>query len=154
MLLPLPARLLHFFGGPAIRTLPGSACAPTNLDEICLMNRTFAERFAADWIDSWNAHDLGRVLSHYAEDFEMASPLIVRIAGEPTGRLRGKSAVGAYWKKALELMPDLEFELLSTLAGVDSITLCYKGAGGRLVAEVLHFGPDQKVTKALAHYAA
>ena len=117
------------------------------------MNRAFAERFAADWINSWNAHDIGRVLSHYAEDFEMSSPAIVRIAGEPTGRLRGKAAVAAYWKKALELIPDLEFELLSTLAGVSSITLCYRWAGGRLAAEVFHFGPDQKVTKAFAHYA-
>ena len=117
------------------------------------MEKTFAERFAAEWIESWNAHDLGRVLSHYAEDFEMSSPVIVQIAGEPTGRLRGKAAVGAYWRKALDLIPDLKFELLSVLAGVSSITLYYRGARGRLAAEVFHFGPDQKVTKAFAHYA-
>jgi len=121
--------------------------------EIFLMEKTFAERFAAEWIESWNAHDLGRVLSHYAEDFEMSSPVIVQIAGEPTGRLRGKAAVGAYWRKALDLIPDLKFELLSVLAGVSSITLYYRGARGRLAAEVFHFGPDQKVTKAFAHYA-
>jgi SnoaL-like protein len=117
------------------------------------MEKAFAEHFAADWIEAWNSHDLGRVLSHYAEDFEMSSPVIIQIAGEPTGTLRGKAAVGAYWKKALELIPDLKFELLSILAGVNSITLYYKGARGRLVAEVFHFGPDQKVTKAFAHYA-
>lgn len=117
------------------------------------MEKTFAERFAAEWIESWNAHDLGRVLSHYAEDFEMSSPVIVQIAGEPTGRLRGKAAVGAYWRKALDLIPDLKFELLSVLAGVSSITLYYRGARGRLAAEVFHFDPDQKVTKAFAHYA-
>jgi len=37
------------------------------------MDKAFAERFAAGWIGSWNAHDLGRVLSHYANDFEMSS---------------------------------------------------------------------------------
>lgn len=117
------------------------------------MDKAFAEHFAADWIDSWNAHDLDRVFSHYAEDFEMSSPVIIQVGGEPTGTLRGKAAVGAYWKKAMELVPDLKFELLSVLAGVSSITLYYRGARGRLAAEVFHFGPDQKVVKAFAHYA-
>ena len=117
------------------------------------MDKAFAEHFAADWIASWNAHDLERILSHYAEDFEMSSPVIVQVAGEPSGTLRGKAAVGAYWKKALGLIPDLQFELLSVLAGVNSITLYYKGARGRLAAEVFHFGPDSKIVRAFAHYA-
>ena len=116
------------------------------------MDKAFAEHFATDWIAAWNAHDLERILSHYAEDFEMSSPVIIQVAGEPSGTLRGKAAVGAYWKKALGLIPDLRFELLSVLAGVDSITLYYKGARGRLAAEVFHFGPDRTVVRAFAHY--
>ena len=116
------------------------------------MDKGFAERFAADWIASWNAHDLDRVLLHYAEDFEMSSPVIVQMVSELSGTLRGKVAVGAYWKKALELMPDLHFELISVLVGVTSITLCYKGARGRLAAEVFHFDAEQKVSRAFAHY--
>jgi ketosteroid isomerase-like protein len=123
------------------------------LDSSLPIDEAFAERFAADWIEAWNAHDLGRVLSHYAEDFEMSSPYIVQIAGEPSGTLRGKAAVGAYWKKALELVPDLKFELVSVLVGVGSIVLHYKGARGRTVAEILYFGPDRKVIRASAHYA-
>jgi len=117
------------------------------------MEKEFAERFATEWIESWNAHDVDRVLSHYAEDFEMSSPVIIQVAGEPSGTLKGKAAVGAYWRRALDLVPDLQFELLAVLAGVSSITLYYKGARGRLAAEVFHFGPDQKVTRAFAHYA-
>lgn len=118
------------------------------------MDRTFAERFAADWIDAWNAHDLDRVLSHYADDVEMSSPFIVQVAGELSGTLRGKAAVGAYWKKALDLIPDLRFELISVLVGVTSVALYYKGARGRLAAEVFHFGVDRKVSRAFAHYDA
>jgi SnoaL-like protein len=116
------------------------------------MDKAFAEQFAADWIDSWNSHDLDRVLSHYADDFEMSSPVIIQVAGEPSGTLQGKAAVARYWKKALELLPDLHFELISVLAGVTSITLYYKGARGRLAAEVFHFGAEQRVTRAFAHY--
>ena len=116
------------------------------------MDKAFVEHFAADWIHSWNAHDLDKVLSHYADDFEMSSPVIVQVAGEPSGVLRGKPAVGAYWKKALELIPDLHFELISVLAGVTSIVLYYKGARGCLAAEVFHFGAGEKVSKSFAHY--
>ena len=117
------------------------------------MDAKFAQAFAADWIAAWNAHDLDRVLAHYSEDFEMTSPHIVQIAGEPSGSLRGKPAIRAYWTKALALFPDLKFQLVSVLAGVDSVTLYYRGARGRLAAEVFHFGAGGKVTRAFAHYA-
>ena len=116
------------------------------------MDNAFAEHFATEWIAAWNAHDLDRVLSHYADGFEMSSPYIVAWADEPSGTLTGKSAVGAYWRKALGLFPDLHFELVSVLAGANSITLYYKGAHGRLVAEVFHFDAERKVSRAFAHY--
>jgi ketosteroid isomerase-like protein len=118
------------------------------------MDKAFAEHFAADWIESWNAHDLGRILSHYTDDFEMFSPVIIQVAGEPSGRLCGKASVGAYWSKALQLIPDLHFELISVLVGVASVTIYYKGAGGRLAAEVFFFDPIQMVSRAVAHYGA
>lgn len=117
-----------------------------------MIENSFAEHFAAEWIAAWNSHDLERVLSHYADDFEMNSPFIIQIAGEPSGRLKGKETVGAYWAKALSLHTDLHFELVSTLVGINSITLYYKGARDRLSAEVFHFGPDGKVVEAFAHY--
>ena len=57
-----------------------------------MIDKNFAERFAAEWIASWNAHDLDEILSHYDEDFEMSSPVIVQLQADPTGILRGKSA--------------------------------------------------------------
>jgi hypothetical protein len=122
-------------------------------EEAGKMNQDFAEHFAADWINSWNAHNLDRVLSHYADDFEMSSPMIAQVVGEPSGMLRGKAAVGAYWQKALGLIPDLHFETIAVLVGVSSLMICYKGPRGRLAAEVFHFGEDGKVIRAFAHYA-
>lgn len=116
------------------------------------MTPGFAERFAKEWVEAWNAHDLDRVLSHYEDDFEMSSPIIVSMVGEPSGTLRGKPAIRAYWAKALKLLPNLRFELLTALAGVNSVTVYYKGHRG-LVAEVFHFGASGKVSKAYAHYA-
>ena len=116
-----------------------------------MLDKTFADHFAAEWIAAWNSHDLDRILSHYRDDFEMTSPLIAQIAGEPSGMLTGQAAVSAYWSKALEHMPDLHFDLISTLVGASSIALYYRGARG-LSAEVFHFDDSGKVSKAFAHY--
>lgn len=116
-----------------------------------MIDKAFADHFAADWIDSWNKHDLDRILSHYTDDFEMSSPAIVKIASDPSGTLKGKIAVGAYWAKALRLIPNLHFELVATLVGVDSVTLYYNGGRGAS-AEVFHFNREGKINKAFAHY--
>lgn len=116
-----------------------------------MLTREFADRFAADWIDAWNSHDLDRILAHYTDDFEMASPRIAIVAGEPSGRLRGKQAIGAYWRKALALAPQLRFELRATYVGADSVTLFYEGARGP-AAEVFFFDAGGMVVSAAAHY--
>ena len=116
------------------------------------MNEVEAKAFAEEWIAAWNAHDLDRILSHYTDDFEMSSPYIVEVAGEPSGTLKGKPAVGAYWSKALARFPDLRFELIDVLAGADSVAINYHGRGRRRVCEVFFFDAAGKVRKAAAHY--
>ncbi|MEK6806247.1 MAG: nuclear transport factor 2 family protein [Pseudomonadota bacterium] len=116
-----------------------------------MLEKSFAEHFAAEWISAWNSRDLERILSHYSDDFEMSSPVITQITGEPSGKLRGKKAVGTYWGRALELMPTLRFELSEVLVGADSVTLCYIGPRGKS-AEVFFFDDDGLVYKAAAHY--
>ncbi len=117
-----------------------------------MLTPEFAERFAHEWIEAWNSHDLDRILSHYTEDFVMASPRIAVVAGEPSGILRGRQAVGAYWSKALELAPDLRFEHIATLVGADSVVIHYRGVRGP-AAEVFFFDAAGQVTRAAAHYA-
>lgn len=117
-----------------------------------MITHEWARRFAEEWVDAWNDHDLDRILAHYTDDFEMSSPFIVSFLGEPAGTLKGKLQVEAYWRLALERMPDLRFELLEVLAGAGTIILCYKSVTGMLSAEVLFIDTDGKVYKALAHY--
>lgn len=116
-----------------------------------MIQKDFAEKFAAEWMESWNAHDLERILSHYSDDFEMSSPLIAKVTDEVSGKLKGKDSVRAYWAKALERIPDLHFKLTTVLFGVDTVTLYYEGPRG-MSAEVFHFNADRKVDRAQAHY--
>jgi hypothetical protein len=117
-----------------------------------ILSADFASSFAHSWIESWNQHDIDAVLSHYADDFELASPLIPLIAGESSGVLYGKADVSAYWQKGLAQIPDLHFELREVLTGIDSLTLYYQGHQG-MVAEVLWFGGTDKIKKAWSCYA-
>ena len=117
------------------------------------MTRDIALQFAHEWIAAWNAHDLERILAHYTEDFEMESPVIVDLMGEPSGKLTGKPAVRDYWSKALALLPDLHFELIDVYAGAASVVIHYNGPRGAS-AEVFWFDAEGKVSRAAAHYAA
>jgi ketosteroid isomerase-like protein len=108
--------------------------------------------FAREWVNSWNSHDLDRILSHYTEDFEMTSPFIVQLMNEPTGTIKGKENIRAYWAKALERIQDLHFDLIEVLTSVDSITIYYHAVLGRRAAEVLFFNENGKISRAIAHY--
>lgn len=116
-----------------------------------MISSEFARHFAEDWVAAWNAHDLERILAHYSDDFEMSSPIIIQLAGEPSGVLHGKEAIGAYWRTALTKVPDLHFDLIAVMAGVNSVVLHYRGHRG-LAAEIFYFNADGKVVKAAAHY--
>lgn len=118
-----------------------------------MLTTEFAEHFAAEWIAAWNAHDLPRVLSHYDDDFEMASPRIADIAGEPTGVLQGKARVAAYWETALGRIPNLHFELLGVFVGARSVAIHYFNQVGRRAVETFEFAPSGVVVRSAAHYA-
>lgn len=116
-----------------------------------MIDKAFAQNFAIDWIDSWNSHDLDRILSHYSDDFKMSLPVIINIICEPSGMLKGNDKIREYWGMALQSNPYLHFELISVLTGVNSITIYYKGSRG-ISAEIFYFGADGRVEKAYAHY--
>lgn len=107
---------------------------------------------AAEWIAAWNSHDLGRVLAFYTDDFEMSSPHIVNIMGEPSGTLTGKTAIRAYWEKAMGLFPNLHFTLEMLYTGANSVVICYTNQTGRRCAEILFFNDDGKCFRSAGQY--
>ena len=116
-----------------------------------MITRAFADRFAHEWIEAWNSHDLDSILSHYSDDFVMSSPRIAVVVGEPSGVLRGKEAIGTYWRKALAAAPELRFELVEAFVGADSVVLHYHGVRGP-AAEVFFFDVEGRVVRAAATY--
>ena len=118
-----------------------------------MLDANWAKEFARDWIDSWNTHDLDRILSHYSDDFEMSSPLIVQRLKNRHGTLKGKEAARAYWEPSLSASPPLRFELIDLLVGIDSITIYYQNVGRRVVAETLLFDAGGRVSRGISQWS-
>lgn len=117
-----------------------------------MIDTEFAERFAHEWIEAWNSHDLEAVLSHYSDDFEMSSPFIIAFSSDSGGTLQGKEAVAQYWAVALEKFSDLHFVLDSVFVGADSVAVSYTSVLDKKAVEVFFFDENGKVVKAVAHY--
>src|SRR5262249_1530925 len=135
------------------RPLPcGRPEAHPRQGEDVTMTREQALRFAEGWAAAWSAHDLDRILAHSRADFEMASPFITRLVGEPRGTARGKGQVAAYWRRVLERIPDLHFEVLDVFAGVGSVVVYYQAVLGLRACEVFFVDSQGQAHKAAAHY--
>jgi hypothetical protein len=70
----------------------------------------------------------------------------------PTPPTSAPKVIGAYWRRALERIPDLHFEIRDVFTGVNSVVVDYKAVLGLLACEVFFFDGQGKVCKAAAHY--
>jgi ketosteroid isomerase-like protein len=110
-----------------------------------------ARAFAAEWIAAWNAHDLDRILSHYADEVEFRSRKAARLVGN--GTVTGKDALRAYWARALETQPDLRFELGTVYVGHEGLSFTYRNHRGVEATETFQFGNDGRVMRSAACHA-
>eukprot|EP00696_Hemimastix_kukwesjijk_P011629 gnl/Hemi2/24584_TR8272_c0_g1_i1.p1 gnl/Hemi2/24584_TR8272_c0_g1~~gnl/Hemi2/24584_TR8272_c0_g1_i1.p1 ORF type:complete len:132 (+),score=24.01 gnl/Hemi2/24584_TR8272_c0_g1_i1:110-505(+) len=112
----------------------------------------FAAEFAKEFVDSWNSHNLSRLMSHFTEDFEMSSPT-VQLGGNSSGVLTGKDKVAEHWGRTLAAMPTLKFTLKDVFIGVNAVTICYWTEPRNMdAAAVLFFNPQRKCYRASAQH--
>jgi uncharacterized protein (TIGR02246 family) len=107
-----------------------------------------------EWIAAWNSHDLERVLSLYAEDSEMTSDKIPVFGFDPSGTLRGKDKIRAYWGTALKQLPNLHFDLIDTYVSPDSIVVFYQNERGAKICEYLRLDAEGKIKQGSANHLA
>src|SRR5438270_11112044 len=109
---------------------------------------------AEEWYAAWNSHDLERILSHYDEAIEFTSPFAEKLTQDGSGTVAGKAALREYFWRALVAFPDLHFVPERTLLGVGSVVLCYRSVRNLRAAEMMLLGPDGRIVRVWAHYAA
>jgi ketosteroid isomerase-like protein len=107
------------------------------------MSTPDAAAFAADWGEAWNAHDVEAVLAHFHDDVVFSSPVAARVLPQTRGVVRGKDALREYWMTALDLLPDLHFEVIGVYRGESLLVINYRNERGGLVNEVLLFDGDR-----------
>ena len=111
-----------------------------------------ARGFAASWYAAWNAHDIDRIMSHYAAGIEHSSPFIKRYNGTDDTSLKGIEAVRDYFDRALKRNPTLRFDPLHLTIGLESVILVYRRMTGDLAAELFAFDDARKVVRSISHY--
>ncbi len=113
-----------------------------------------ARQLAAHWIDAWNSHDLEAILAHYAEDVVVVSPVAASLLSDPSGTVRGKAALRAYFGRGLEAFPDLRFRLLDLMWGLSSVVLYYEDHNGTRAGEFMELDADGRVVRMFANYGS
>ena len=116
------------------------------------MDKTRALAVAHEWVEAFNRHDLDAILSHYAESVELTSLLATRVLDDPTGTVRGKPALRAYFAKALAASPNLKFELLDVFTGVNSVAVYFRNSIRGLQIEIMELDADGRITRVLVHH--
>lgn len=119
-----------------------------------MLTQSDATKFAHDWIAAWNSRDLDAILSHYDANITLTSPVAAKILGDHTGIVSGIAGLRDYFKKGLELFPELRFELFDVMFGLSSVVLCYKNQKGTKTAEFMEFAPNGKVIRVIANYSS
>ena len=116
------------------------------------MNEQWAISLAQAWIAAWNRHDLDAIVQHYASNMEFTSPFVQALSEESSGTIHGRDPLRAHFQKGLQAYPDLRFELLCTLTGVDSMLLYYRSVNGLLAAEMMTVNGDGQIETVRVHY--
>ena len=111
-----------------------------------------ANEFADHWVKAWNSHDLDEIMFHYSTDIVLVSPVAAKLLNDPSGMVKGKEALRAYFRRGLEAYPNLKFELIDVLWGVSSVVLYYVNQKGTKTGELMEMDSDVKVTRVVANY--
>ena len=99
-------------------------------------------RFAEQWCEAWNAHDLDR------------SSISMRMSSSPRQPRRGscrnraveswgKTCCGPFGPKVCVLLPELRFEIENVTVGLDTLVIGYRNERGVRINEVLIFDGDR-----------
>ena len=120
---------------------------------IMMLTESQVRQFADDWLRAWNSHDLDAIMSHYGTEIVLTSPVAARLLNDPSGVVKGESAVRNYFKRGLEAYPNLTFDLLDVMWGLSSVVLYYKNQNGTMTGEFMELDANLKVIKVVANYS-
>jgi hypothetical protein len=109
--------------------------------------------FADEWLRAWNSHDLEAIMSPYAPEIVLTSPVAAKLLNDGSGTVTGEVALRNYFNRGLEAYPNLRFELLDVMCGFSSVILYYRNQNGTTTGEFMELDHNFKVIKVNANYS-
>ncbi len=118
-----------------------------------MITKEFPIKFPKEWIDSWNSHDIDKIMIHYDDSIDFKSTFIVELNNDPSGRISNKKDLKDYFSQALNKFPDLHFQLLNTFISINSLIIHYKSVNNMIAPEYFKFDDHGKIIRVKAHYS-
>ena len=135
----------HEFGEHRWVAAPIDVSCPSNVRELALRalapSPSTLEALARAWLAAFNARDLEGLLALYAETAVHTGPKLRDRQPETNGEIRGKPALRAWWRDAMDRLPHLRYESRHLTASGGRVFMEYERIcppdPPMLVAEVL-----------------
>ncbi|NUP05767.1 MAG: SnoaL-like domain-containing protein [Polyangiaceae bacterium] len=112
-----------------VTSTDGIAC-PTNVRELVLLalhaGPSPLEAMATAWLAAFNGRDLEGLLALYADDAVHTSPKLRDQKPETRGEIRGKEALRAWWRGAMDRLPQLRYEPIHLTASNGRVFMEYE----------------------------
>lgn len=115
------------------------------------MNYQDARQSAKKWCDAWTNGDLDGVMEHDAEDVRFYSPTVIKRIGITSGWIAGKTRLREHFPLGIKA-PNLQFELVDVLLGVDGMCIVYRCETGVIVVDMVELDDNGKGKVVRAFY--
>ena len=115
-------------------------------------NQPAMQVLAAEWIESWNRHDLESIMAHYADDVVFEASTVVKRWNRPDGQLHGAKELREHFRRGLELAPALHFKLEAVLTAPSGYAALYQRDNGNRVLDVVELNAQNKAARVKAFY--
>jgi limonene-1,2-epoxide hydrolase len=107
------------------------------------------------WFESFNAHNLEKLLSLYDDEAQHFSPKLKIRNPETNGLVTGKEALQTWWKDSFNRLPSLHYKVASLTSNADRVFMEYirmvENEENMHVAEVLEIKEGRIVFSRVYH---
>jgi hypothetical protein len=109
-------------------------------------------RLVENWIEAWNAHDLDRIMAHYAPTVVFEANTVVKRWNRPDGCLHGIDELREHFRRGLSFAPDLHFELEAIFTAPSGYAALYRRENGNRAIDVVELDGELRAAVVRAYY--